>query len=128
MTATDRAIELTRVAALAAADKMGTDIVAYDVSEQLAITDVFLVITAANEPQVGACVDAIEEALLALDVKTTRREGDRENRWVLMDYLDIVVHIMHTEEREFYMLERLWRDCPQVELPAEVNALKDARS
>ena len=116
MTATDHALTLTRAAAEAAADKLGTDLVAYDVSEQLAITDVFLVVTAANERQVGAVVDGIEEALRGLDTRPTRREGDREQRWVLLDYLDLVVHVQHTEERKFYALERLWHDCPRIEL------------
>ncbi|MCA1480775.1 RsfS/YbeB/iojap family protein, partial [Bradyrhizobium sp. NBAIM08] len=82
MTATDHALELTRVAAAAAADKLGTDLIAYDVSDQLAITDVFLVVTAANERQVGAVVDGIEEALRGHDVKPVRREGDRVQRYV----------------------------------------------
>ncbi len=116
MTATERALELTRVAAAAAADKLGTDLIAYDVSEQLAITDVFLVVTAVNERQVGAVVDGIEEALRGLDAKPVRREGDRQQRWVLLDYLDVVIHIQHTEERKFYALERLWHDCPQISL------------
>ncbi len=121
MTATDHALELTRVAAAAAVDKLGTDLIAYDVSDQLAITDVFLVVTAANERQVGAVVDGIEEALRARDAKPVRREGDRQQRWVLLDYLDLVVHIQHTEERQFYALERLWRDCPTIPLPADVT-------
>ena len=121
MSATERALELTRVAAEAAADKLGTDLVAYDVSEQLAITDVFLVVTAANERQVGAVVDGVEEALRGLDVRPVRREGDRQQRWVLLDYLDIVVHIQHVEERKFYALERLWHDCPQIELGVDVR-------
>ena len=116
MTATDHALQLTQAAAVAAADKLGTDLVAFDVSEQLAITDVFLVVTATNERQVGAVVDGIEEALRALDAKPARREGDREQRWVLLDYLDLVIHIQHTEERQFYALERLWRDCPEIPL------------
>ncbi len=116
MTATDHALELTRVAAAAAADKLGTDLIAYDVSDQLAITDVFLVVTATNERQVGAVVDGVEEALRGLDAKPVRREGDREQRWVLLDYLDIVVHIQHTDERQFYALERLWQDCPVIDL------------
>ena len=116
MTATERAMELTRVAAAAAVDKLGTDLIAYDVSEQLAITDVFLVVTASNERQVGAVVDGIEEALRGLDAKPVRREGDREQRWVLLDYLDVVVHIQHTDERKFYALERLWSDCPVIPL------------
>jgi ribosome-associated protein len=121
LSATERALELTRVAAEAAADKLGTDLVAYDVSEQLAITDVFLVVTAANERQVGAVVDGVEEALRGLDVRPVRREGDRQQRWVLLDYLDIVVHIQHVEERKFYALERLWHDCPQIELGVDVR-------
>ena len=116
MTAVDHALELTRVAATAAVDKLGTDLVAYDVSERLAITDVFLVVTAANERQVGAVVDGIEEALRERGARPVRREGDRLQRWVLLDYLDLVIHIQHTEERQFYALERLWRDCPQIEL------------
>jgi ribosome-associated protein len=119
VTATERALELTHAAAEAAVDKLGTDLIAYDVSEQLAITDVFLVVTAANERQVGAVVDGVEEALRGLDVKPVRREGDREQRWVLLDYLDLVVHIQHTEERKFYALERLWRDCPQIPLSVD---------
>jgi ribosome-associated protein len=116
LTATKRALELTRAAATAAVDKLGTDLVAYDVSEQLAITDVFLVITASNERQVGAVVDGIEESLRTHDAKPVRREGHREQRWVLLDYLDLVVHVQHTDERRFYALERLWRDCPESEL------------
>ena len=116
MTATDHALQLTQVAAAAAADKLGTDLVAFDVSEQLAITDVFLVVTATNERQVGAVVDGIEEALRELDAKPARREGDREQRWVLLDYLDLVVHVQHSDERQFYALERLWHDCPKIPL------------
>jgi ribosome-associated protein len=118
VTATDRAVDLTRIAAAAAADKLGTDLIAYDVSEQLAITDVFLVVTAANERQVGAVVDGIEEALRGRDAKPVRREGDRQQRWVLLDYLDVVVHVQHTDERKFYALERLWHDCPRIDLGA----------
>ncbi|QLQ16172.1 MAG: ribosome silencing factor [Micropruina sp.] len=119
MTATDHAVELTRIAAQAAANKLGTDLVAFDVSEQLAITDVFLIATASNERQVGAVVDAIEEELLKHKAKPARREGDRENRWVLLDYLDLVVHVQHAEERRLYALERLWRDCPRIELDVD---------
>ncbi|HSN44650.1 MAG TPA: ribosome silencing factor [Propionibacteriaceae bacterium] len=116
MTATDIALSTARFAAQAASDKLGTDIVAFDVSEHLAITDIFLVVTASNERQVGAVVDGIEEALHKEGLRPTRREGGRENRWVLLDYLDVVVHVQHTEERHFYSLERLWRDCPRLEL------------
>ncbi len=116
MTATEEAIRPVKVAAQAAADKLGTSIVAFDVSEQLTITDIFLVATGNNERQVSAIVDAVEEALHKVGRKTARREGDRENRWVLLDYIDFVVHVQHTEERSLYNLERLWKDCPQIPL------------
>ena len=121
MTATEEALALTRVAAAAAADKLGTDIVAYDVSDQLAITDVFLVVTASNERQVGAVVDGIEEALRGVDAKPVRREGDRRLRWVLLDYLELVVHVQHSEERQYYALERLWHDCPRIDIGVDVR-------
>ncbi len=117
MSATERAIDLTRAAATAASAKMGTKIVAFDVSEKLAITDIFLIVSASNERQVAAVVDAVEERLHGLGAKPARREGDRENRWVLLDFVDIVVHVQHAETREVYALERLWRDCPRIELP-----------
>lgn len=116
MTATDHAIDLTRVAARAASDKLGSDLVAFDVSEPLAITDVFLIVTATNERQVGGIVDAVEEALHRQGTKPARREGHGDNRWVLLDFIDLVVHVMHSEERALYALERLWRDCPRVNL------------
>jgi ribosome-associated protein len=115
--ASDRAVELATAAALAAEEKLATDVVALDVSEQLVITDVFLLASAPNDRQVKAIVDAIEEALLGLGAKPVRREGTREGRWVLLDYVDLVVHVQHAEEREYYSLERLWRDCPQLKLP-----------
>ena len=119
MTATERSVHLAQVAAQAAADKLATNLVAFDVSEQLAITDIFLVATAANDRQVGAVVDAIEEALHREDVKRTRIEGDREQRWVLLDFLDLVVHVMQPDERTLYALERLWGDCPRIALGVE---------
>ncbi|HVK45368.1 MAG TPA: ribosome silencing factor [Micropruina sp.] len=123
MTATDHAITLTRIAAQAASDKLGNDLVAFDVSEPLAITDVFLIVSASNERQVGAIVDGVEEELLRNGTKPARREGHRENRWVLLDFIDLVVHVMHSEERALYALEKLWRDCPRVELtvPTELS-------
>ena len=116
MPATTEAIALTRLAAEAAASKKGGDLVAFDVSEQIGITDVFLIVTATNERQVGAVVDAVEERLLGMSTKPLRREGGRENRWVLLDYGDLVVHVQHTDERHMYALERLWRDCPRISL------------
>ncbi|MDO5084541.1 MAG: ribosome silencing factor [Arachnia propionica] len=126
MTVPDAVIGCVTIAARAAADKLGTNIVAFDVSEQLAITDVFLIVSARNERQVGAVVDAVEEQLIKqADLKPVRREGDRENRWVLLDYIDFVVHIQHTEERSLYNLERLWKDCPQIELDVQEIASED---
>jgi ribosome-associated protein len=116
VTATEHALEIARVAARAAVDKKALDPVAFDVSERLAITDIFLIVAATNERQVGAVVDGIEEALLKTGVKPVRREGDREKRWVLLDYLDVVVHVQHSEERALYALERLWKDCPRLDL------------
>lgn len=116
MTATDRALDLARAAAAAAADKLATTIVGIDVSEHLALTDVFVIVSAESERQVGAIVDEIEDVLRDLKSKPLRREGQREGRWVLIDFGDIVVHVQHQEERAFYQLERLWRDCPTVDL------------
>jgi ribosome-associated protein len=117
LTATERAVELVEIAAVAAADKLATDIIAYDVSDQLVITDAFLLCSASNDRQVRAIVDEIEEKLRRAGAKPVRREGEREGRWVLLDYLDVVIHVQHTEERVFYALERLWKDCPVIPLP-----------
>ena len=114
MAATQHAIDLALIAADAAADKLGSDIVLIDVSDRLALTDVFVIVTGSNERQVEAIVDAVEDKLRAAGVKPLRREGRREGRWVLLDYSEIVVHIQHAEERVFYDLERLWRDCPTI--------------
>ncbi len=116
MSATPRAIELAQAAAAAAADKLATNLLAFDVSEQLAITDVFVVVSASNERQVKAIVDNVEDRLREIGAKPIRREGERDGRWVLIDYGDIVVHVQHEEERAFYALERLWRDCPAIQL------------
>jgi ribosome-associated protein len=113
---------LARVAAEAASEKLATDIIAYDVSEQLVITDIFLLCSASNDRQIRAVVDEIEEKLREAGARPVRREGEREGRWVLLDYLDLVIHIQHTEERVFYALERLWKDCPRVPLPEPVGA------
>jgi ribosome-associated protein len=117
VTATERAVELVQIAAGAAADKLATDIIAYDVSEQLVITDAFLLCSASNDRQVRAIVDEIEEKLRRVGAKPVRREGEREGRWVLLDYIDVVIHVQHSEERVYYALERLWKDCPLIPLP-----------
>lgn len=122
MTATDRSIELTQAAAQAAADKLATSIVALDVSDQLAITDTFVIASAESERQVNAIVDAVEEALMPLGAKPVRREGRASGRWVLIDFGDIVLQAFHEEDREFYDLERLWQDCPVIELDLDEAA------
>lgn len=114
MPATEEALIHARVAALAALEKLGSDVIAIDVSDHLAITDLFVVVTGRNEPQVNAIVDEVEKKLLEVGEKPLRREGAREGRWVLLDYGDIIVHVQHFEERGFYDLERLWNDCPIV--------------
>jgi ribosome-associated protein len=112
--ASERAVELGLAAAQAAADKLASDILLLDVSEQLVITDVFLLASAPNDRQVRAVVDAVEEALRELGAKPVRREGAQEGRWVLLDFAEVVIHVQHEEERVFYALERLWKDCPVI--------------
>jgi ribosome-associated protein len=121
MTATERAVELTVVAARAASDRKAQEIIALDVSEQLVLTDVFLIVSATNERQVVAVVDAVEEAMHKAGSKLLRREGKSEARWVLLDFGDVVVHVQHAEDRVYYALERLWKDCPAVDLPEDAR-------
>ena len=121
MTATERAVDLTIAAARAASERKALEIIALDVSEQLVLTDVFLIVAGRNERQVGAIVDAVEEALHKMGAKPLRREGKSEGRWVLVDFGDIVVHVQREEDREFYALERLWKDCPAIELPEDAR-------
>ncbi|REF30760.1 ribosome silencing factor [Calidifontibacter indicus] len=130
MTATTESIELAKAAAHAADELKATTVIALDVSEHLALTDIFVIASADNERQVNAIVDSVEDALLERGVKPKRREGRGDGRWVLVDFGDIVVHVQHDDEREFYQLERLWRDCPTVdlELPAGESDDSDAES
>jgi ribosome-associated protein len=126
VTATDRAVELVTTATQAAADKLAHNIIAFDVSDVLAITDAFVVASAPNDRQVKAIADGIEEALREqCDTKPVRREGEREGRWILLDFLDIVVHVQHSEERSYYGLERLWKDCPEIELGEDAKASRN---
>ena len=116
MSAAPESLKMAEVAARAAADKLGHDITVIDVSEQLVITDLFVIASADNERQVNAIVDEVEDKLREAGYKPARREGTREGRWVLLDYVDIVVHIQHAEERTLYALDRLWKDCPVIEI------------
>lgn len=122
MTASDEALDIARIAAQAAADKLAQEVIGLDVSEQIVITDVFLVCSGESERQVSAIVGAVEEELLTQRRrKTLRREGERDSRWVLLDYGDVVVHVQHAEDRAFYALERLWRDAPVLDLDIDVD-------
>jgi ribosome-associated protein len=121
--ATEDARRLALVAAQAAADKKATDVVLLDVSEQLVITDCFVIASAPNERQVEAIVDSVEEKMRAQGSKPVRREGAREGRWVLLDFIDVVVHVQHADERSFYGLERLWKDCPRIDFVDADGAL-----
>jgi ribosome-associated protein len=114
MTADPEAIEMAAVAARAAASKLADDVVVIDVSGQLVITDCFVIASGSNERQVNAIVDQVEEKMRRAGYRPARREGTREGRWTLLDYVDIVVHIQHQDERNFYALDRLWGDCPVV--------------
>ena len=126
MTATESSITIARTAAKAAADKIAQDIVGLDVSERLALADVFLIASAPSERQVNAIVDGIEEELSKQGLHPVRREGRSGGRWVLLDYADIVIHVQHEEDRVFYALERLWKDCPVVDLQLEDAAAAPA--
>lgn len=116
MTATQSSIDLARAAAKAASDKLAVDIIAIDVSDRLAITDVFFIASAPTERQVNAIIDGIEDELAKSGLRPVRREGRSEGRWVLLDYVEIVVHVQHEEDRVFYALDRLWNDCPVIDL------------
>ena len=126
MSATPDAIELARTAARAAAERKAEQIIAIDVSERLALTDVFLIVSGDNDRQVRAIVDAIDEAMLKAGAKRRLREGLEEAHWVLIDYTDVIIHVQQGEDREYYELERLWKDCPPIELPEDVLTPADA--
>jgi ribosome-associated protein len=116
MTATKQAIAATQIATDAARDKLAENLVALDVSSHLALTDVFLLASGRSERQVAAISDSIEEKMLESGIKLLRREGKTLARWILLDFGDVIVHVMHEEDRVFYSLERLWNDCPVVKI------------
>jgi ribosome-associated protein len=114
MPASKSVIKLTQVAARAVAEKLGTDMIALDLSDQMVLSEVFLIATGGNVRQVDSIADFVEEKLREIGEKAARREGTEE--WVLLDYSDLVVHIQSTTLRNYYMLDRLWNDCPRIEL------------
>ncbi|MGV0326793.1 ribosome silencing factor [Corynebacterium confusum] len=117
MSITDVARSMAEVAARAAQEKLGGNIAAIDVSDVLAVTEVFVIASADNERQVRSIVDEIEDEMTAAGYEPKRREGNRENRWVLLDYGNVVVHVQREGERDHYGLDRLYHDCPLVEIP-----------
>lgn len=122
MTASSDTIDLAALAAAAADDKLAQDVIAFDVSDQIGIADVFLLCSGATDRQVKAIVDAVEQALRETVGRPVRREGEREARWVLLDYVDLVVHVLQPDDRQYYALERLWKDCPVLDVaPAAVG-------
>ncbi|WP_058234198.1 ribosome silencing factor [Devriesea agamarum] len=128
MSAPNESLDLVHTAASGAADKLAINIVAFDVSGHLVITDLFLLCSGSNERHVQAIVDGVEESLLKVGRKPLRREGERDARWVLLDYGDIVVHVQHEEDRAFYALERLWKDCPTLDLSLVDSAQADEKA
>ena len=124
MTASSRARELLQVAALAADSKQGEDLVALDVSGPLPLTDIFFLVTGRNERNVQAIAGEIEDKMLEAGAKTLRREGRAEGRWILHDFGDVVAHVFHEEDRMYYSLERLWKDCPAI--PLQLSEVREA--
>ncbi|MDR0959407.1 MAG: ribosome silencing factor [Propionibacteriaceae bacterium] len=114
MTASEEAKTIARGVVAAAEEKLGQDIRVLDVSQRLSIADVFVIVTAGNERQAGAIVDAVEEKLLGEGFKPLRREGAQEGRWVLLDYGSVVVHVQQAEARGQFALDRLWFDSPDL--------------
>lgn len=107
--------------AVRAADATGaTAPVAIDVGELFPLADAFLILTGSVERNVQAISDAIEDGLNESGVRTIRREGREGGRWVLLDFGDLIVHVFHQEEREFYQLERLWKDCPIIDVASMI--------
>jgi len=114
MAASKQVKDLTQLAASAANEKLATDIVALDMSDQLILSEAFLICTGTNENQVDAIADFVFEKLAEAGEKQIRKEG--KGQWVLLDYSDLVVHIQGKELRDYYLLDRLWNDCPRIEL------------
>lgn len=109
-------LEHTQIAAAAAIEKLGSDLLAIDLSEQMLLSEVFLLISGGNERQIDAIADEVERQLSLLGEKPTRRESS-EN-WILLDYQDLMVHVQTQQARQYYSLDRLWNDCPSIKLDA----------
>jgi ribosome-associated protein len=118
-TAANESRERAVAAARAAASKLAVDIVILDVRNLIVITDYFVIATGGTERQVRTIVEAVEKTLRDAGERPIRREGESEGRWVLLDYVDTVVHVFAQKERDYYDLERLWRDAPTLEWEEE---------
>jgi ribosome-associated protein len=125
VTASARARELLKVVALAADSKQGEDLVALDVSGPLPLTDIFFLATGRNERNVQAIAGEIEDKMIEAGAKPLRREGRSEGRWILLDFGDVIAHVFHEEDRMYYSLERLWKDCPAIPLELPVAKVAD---
>ena len=123
----DSTVSLTQLAGQAIAEKLGFDLVALDLSAELVLSEVFLIASARNERQVEAIADEVERVLSESGEKPVRRE--RTANWVLLDYSDLVVHIQSEEARRYYMLDRLWNDCPKIDLHLDLDtrSIKDVQ-
>lgn len=117
MPASKAVIAITQIAAGAVAEKLGRDIIAIDLSDQLVLSEVFLIASGQNVPQIGAIADEVERQMALAGQKPARRENGPE--WILIDYSDLVVHIQSEELRRYYMIDRLWNDCPAI--PLDIN-------
>jgi len=107
---------MTMIAAQAAADKLAENLVALDVSVPFVLSDVFIIVSGRNDRQVASISDGIEDKMLEAGYKLLRREGKTTGRWILLDFGDIICHVMHEQDRIFYDIERLWKDCPVISL------------
>jgi len=125
MSASTTAHDLAVLASIAASDKFATDIVALDVSEHMPLTDVFVMATGRSERMVQSIANEVDDRLTEAGYSSLRKEGQTEGRWILLDFGHIIVHVFHEEERLFYQLERLWRDCPVVELPTSEEQVRN---
>lgn len=114
--ASDDGRAAARVAAQAADSKQASGIVGFDVTGRLPLTDAFVICTARSERQMEAIDREVAERMRAAGHEIIRREGSPEGAWFLLDFGDVIVHVMRDDARHEYALERLWKDCPQIEL------------
>lgn len=122
MTATPTALKLLQTAATAADEALAEDPVALDVSDQLVFAECFLIVSADNHRHARAIVESITTAVKDVEGRGPDAvEGEGESNWLIIDYGDVVVHVLLPEEREYYALEKLWDRSPHVELDAAAN-------